>query len=337
MHPVPPNEAIVLPIYCKLENTWLDDLADDLGKMTGVPIPVQHSTLILPAVIGTGSIRHFNLEDGITAIYLDFTAKMPVVLKRGSTETVEYYAIGYDTSPDGNQYTMDNKISRLDYLRKYSAYFRTSDTPIELSIQANHYTRVLTLLISMKRIATLFPQQMRYVLKPKLRTAHGYFQINEELHENIVQIGQNLHNDSADYFFVKGVVNKLLAMSLPIIAGQQQNRRKPEVDKMVALMERLTSDFSVTPPLLRDASRMVGVSPSKFKAIFRKIYRSSYYQYLLQQKMEKAKELLKEEGQTITSVAYSLGYSSCSHFTRLFRKNFNLSPQEFKIQFRNAI
>ncbi|MGX5819095.1 helix-turn-helix domain-containing protein [Chitinophaga lutea] len=336
MHHVYPGNAIVQPIFCNLNSSWLLELAADLTRKTKIPLEVTDDTLVIPEALGQGGIRHFMLEDGISAIHMEFTPAMPLVLQRVGTNEVEYYSIGFDTSPEGNEYVMDGTVNRLDYMRKYSAYYRTSNTPMDLIMQAGRLTRLFIILISESRIASLFPADMRPELPGKQEMLQGFFQINEELREDIIRIAGNLHHTSADYFLLKGTVNKLLAYALSVIAGQRQPRRKPEVEKMVELMDRLTADFTATPPMLREASRIVGVSPSKFKTIFRRIFKTSYHQYLVQRKMEKAKELLRQEAASITEVAYSLGYSSCSHFTRLFRKNFHISPQEYKQSARSA-
>jgi AraC-like DNA-binding protein len=335
MHAVYPNDTVVIDITCRIENIWLYEFGEHLRQAFNTRVTVTDNTLELPPQAGRGSIKHFHIQDGVTLIYLSFVSAINLVLRKLPTETTEYYAIGYDVSPNGHQYIAGGQTCWLSYLRKYSAYFRASDSPIEVLLEAGEAVQIVTLMMSGQRAGALVPEQMRYLLKPKHRSLYGFFQVNEEIHETILNMGENLQNNSADYFFARGSVNKLLAMTLPIIAGQQQSRQKPEVEKLTALVEKLTADYSLTAPMLRDAARMTGVSPSKFKTIFRKIYNSSYYQYLLRHKMEKAKELLKDEQHSITSVAYMLGYSSCSHFTRLFRKSFSISPQEYKNQWRS--
>lgn len=332
MHPIYPNDVVVLSMPCQIDNTWLSEFSRSVRDALGVPANIVDNVLEFQPGAGQGFIKHFRIEDGITLIYMEFTPARNLLLKKDPTANIGYYAIGYDVSPGGHLCVIGEQYSRLDYLGKYSAYFRTSNTPIEVLLPAGEPVKSITLLISARHAGTLLPAQMRFRLKPGLRTAQSFFQVNEEIHESIMSIGENLQHNSADYFFVKGSVNKLLAMSLPIIAGQQPNRQKPEVEKIAALVEKLTEDYSLTTPMLRDAAKITGVSPSKFKIIFRKIYKTSYYQYLLRHKMEKAKELLRDEQQSITSIAYVLGYSSCSHFTRLFRKSFAVSPQEYRSQ-----
>ena len=53
-------------------------------------------------------------------------------------------------------------------------------------------------------------------------------------------------------------------------------------------------------------------------------------QYLIQQKIEKVKELLVYDEKTLTSISYQLGYSSVAHLSSQFKKVTGLTPSHFK-------
>jgi len=53
-------------------------------------------------------------------------------------------------------------------------------------------------------------------------------------------------------------------------------------------------------------------------------------QYQINQKIEKAKELLIYEELTLTQISYQLGYSSVAHLSRQFKKVTGLTPSHFK-------
>ncbi|MFW6019480.1 MAG: helix-turn-helix domain-containing protein [Bacteroidales bacterium] len=61
--------------------------------------------------------------------------------------------------------------------------------------------------------------------------------------------------------------------------------------------------------------------------------------YIILQKIEKAKELLVYDQETLSEIAYKLGYSSVSHISKQFREVTGMTPSEFKKQgpSRNAI
>lgn len=54
--------------------------------------------------------------------------------------------------------------------------------------------------------------------------------------------------------------------------------------------------------------------------------------YTILQKIEKAKELLTYNRQTLSEIAYALGYSSVAHLSSQFKKVTGLTPTQFKSQ-----
>ena len=52
--------------------------------------------------------------------------------------------------------------------------------------------------------------------------------------------------------------------------------------------------------------------------------------YILHLKMSKGMILLREENSTIAEVAYSLGFSSPAYFSRCFKNQFGITPQQYR-------
>lgn len=54
--------------------------------------------------------------------------------------------------------------------------------------------------------------------------------------------------------------------------------------------------------------------------------------YIIQQKIEKTKELLAYNEMNLSEIAYKLGYSSVAHLSAQFKKVTGLTPSQFKAQ-----
>ena len=52
--------------------------------------------------------------------------------------------------------------------------------------------------------------------------------------------------------------------------------------------------------------------------------------YILKQKIEKVKELIFYNEQTLSEIAFDLGYSSVAHLSSQFKKETGMTPSEFK-------
>ena len=71
------------------------------------------------------------------------------------------------------------------------------------------------------------------------------------------------------------------------------------------------------------------LSRSSLQALFKTHLNSSPKNHLLNIKLQKSKELIRENQYTISEIAYMLGFSSIHYFSRLFKKNFNTTPSAY--------
>jgi AraC-like DNA-binding protein len=80
----------------------------------------------------------------------------------------------------------------------------------------------------------------------------------------------------------------------------------------------------------KDIAREVYMSRSHLSTLFKKNYGRNLIDYIHEVKIAKAKELLKDHGKSITQIADYLGYSSSSHFTRVFCSIEGVTPKEYR-------
>lgn len=67
-------------------------------------------------------------------------------------------------------------------------------------------------------------------------------------------------------------------------------------------------------------------------SLFSSVENITIEHYLILQKVERAKELLKYNELTLSEIAYQLGYSSVQHLSNQFRKVTGLTASQFKAQ-----
>ena len=71
----------------------------------------------------------------------------------------------------------------------------------------------------------------------------------------------------------------------------------------------------------------LNMSLPTFSSKFKKVIGITPNDYLKNLKLDEAKKLLKTE--SVTDVAYDLGYENISHFINLFKKKFGLTPKQY--------
>lgn len=81
---------------------------------------------------------------------------------------------------------------------------------------------------------------------------------------------------------------------------------------------------------LDTCAKQFNISPGYFSNLFKKVLNISFQQFVIHQRMEKAKEMLIDDYQ-VQEIAQKLGYEHRRYFSEIFKKHTNMTPSEFKL------
>jgi len=84
---------------------------------------------------------------------------------------------------------------------------------------------------------------------------------------------------------------------------------------------------------LEDVARHIHLSPNYLSKLFRKYSGDTFLNFLIQTRMEKAKELLKQPGSKVYEVSEAVGYKNLQFFYRTFRNNVGCTPKEYQTKY----
>lgn len=76
-----------------------------------------------------------------------------------------------------------------------------------------------------------------------------------------------------------------------------------------------------------------GYNPRYLTTMFKKFSGISLKSYIMNQKLELAKELLSDTNDPISQIAYSIGFQDNHNFSSCFKKNIGLTPTEYRNSF----
>lgn len=80
---------------------------------------------------------------------------------------------------------------------------------------------------------------------------------------------------------------------------------------------------------LSDVSELANMTPQGFCRYFKMRTRKSFFTFLLEARISKTCELLRENKLSINQIAFSVGFNSLSHFNREFKKRMGVTPSEY--------
>jgi AraC family transcriptional regulator len=92
--------------------------------------------------------------------------------------------------------------------------------------------------------------------------------------------------------------------------------------------ENLASDLR-----LSDIAEIAGLSQYRFCHNFKQSTGLAPHQYIIQQRMELAKQLLRETRSPVITIAYAVGCSTPSRFSMLFRQTTGSTPSSYRASF----
>lgn len=100
-----------------------------------------------------------------------------------------------------------------------------------------------------------------------------------------------------------------------------------ERDKVMEAYQIIMDNLE-TPKTIRELSRLVGMNECYLKKGFKVTFGKTIHEFQQTQRIEKAKELLKEGKYSINEVAFKMGFGSASHFSSSFKKISGMRPCE---------
>ncbi|MDJ0949173.1 MAG: AraC family transcriptional regulator [Alphaproteobacteria bacterium] len=131
-------------------------------------------------------------------------------------------------------------------------------------------------------------------------------------------------------------LNRTLGLHLLTDYGVGADRQPARVAREIlsrtatkALQEYINAQLSekIT---LEDLAGIAGQSVHNLLIGFRQRFKKTPYQYVIEQRLKRARWELANTSKPISAVAYDVGFSSQSHLTSAFQKSFRVSPRAFR-------
>lgn len=164
-----------------------------------------------------------------------------------------------------------------------------------------------------------------------------------ELLENIDNVCKMSKNDVSCELIMEGQILQILGLKMQQVKESLSMEGK-EYDFFSELeMERLHSvseyirenpglDYSV-----ESICRRTGLSPAKLQEGFKKIHDRTLIDFIRNVRLEKSLEMIKTTDLNISEIVYSIGLTSRSYFSKIFKNKYKFSPKVFKERYRTMV
>ena len=122
-------------------------------------------------------------------------------------------------------------------------------------------------------------------------------------------------------------------LPIPDTFPSMPNSKKQQLAPAVTFVRRNYSSKIVSDGM----ARLCGMSPSYFGRAFKQVYDMTFQDFVVRYRVFRALDALQAPGASISEVAYSVGFSDPSYFTRVFKRYVGFAPSELSAVNGSAI
>jgi len=219
---------------------------------------------------------------------------------------------------------------------RLSVMFRPEDQRARFTPQPTRDLRLAGFMVSAERLERMFgddmPELVDSTIRPTGRSPLHAIPASGRLRQLAASLFARQLRGAMRLIFMEGVALQLLVEQTAgsvggsrNVAGRLSHRERAAVGEA---RERLLVDLRSPPPLALLAAE-AGMSEKALNAGFRAIYGSTVFETLRDKRLDDARLLLKTEELPMKTVAFRVGYTHVSNFTRAFSARFGEPPRRY--------
>ncbi|WP_339223682.1 helix-turn-helix domain-containing protein [Paenibacillus sp. FSL W7-1332] len=150
---------------------------------------------------------------------------------------------------------------------------------------------------------------------------------DERVRGRVEQAFRNVLQDSLDRLDLwEALCENSLREILLLLAQRMNKRLDPRVEQTLGLLSRsLKEDIRID-----EISREIGISGSRLAHLFKQETGYTIVEHLNQMRVRHAALLMTHSGRTANEAALDVGFNSYNHFADQFRKQYGVSPRQYR-------
>ncbi len=116
------------------------------------------------------------------------------------------------------------------------------------------------------------------------------------------------------------------------MSGSDTEKSDSKIDKIINFFAKNYANPELS---VGDLQKALGFSEREIGVLIKKQLDSSFKSYLNTIRLSEVKRLLIESDKAVSEIAYLTGYNNIPHFNRVFKKEFDTTPKEFREKSKN--
>ncbi|SEL95033.1 transcriptional regulator, AraC family [Aquimarina amphilecti] len=300
-------------------------------------------TLTVNNLNAHGTIRFITFDWGVNLLEYDIIFHKEFVLVMDASEYNPIHFAYCLTGFCGHRFGYQDEIHRLEQFQSviitsreggYNyGYFPKEE---KLEINVIQISRKKYLKKRLNNVSQLNEKLYKVFMDEDHEKSFAYFgTFNLKLADQIGALRKIKQKGMIRVLQIEGMIYQILSMHI-----QQHDRAMKEEVLPTTLLKRelklirglakkiiknVAKDYS-----LEQISEETGLPQAKLQEGFKLLYARTVTEYIRHVRLEAARDLIRTTDMNISEIVYSIGFSSRSYFSKIFKQKYDISPNDFK-------
>jgi AraC-like DNA-binding protein len=303
-----------------------------------INVPVRDNVLKIPKTLGEGYVRKVGFGDDFKLTIHRYVLNEDLIIKRNPAATPNDVRTIFFYNNKKDLELKYNNEENIPFAQKNDSFIllSTNDLRSEIRFPAGSNIQYVVVGITANRLRSVLSIEKPNNTIQTITAENASFLFFESLDPEMQLLLKNIvsvdMNNSLNNFYVQIKVQELMYQLFSKLSLREnttfKNINSNDAEKLLVIRNEILSDLS-TPPVLSELAIIASMSETKLKQLFKQTFGDTIYNYYQKARMEEAAFLLKQAKHSVSEVGYELGFSNLSHFSRLFEKQYGITPKKF--------
>lgn len=307
-------------------------------------------TLDIDNDIAKGCIRHITFDWGVNLIEYNIIFYEDVLLVSNTSKFNPLYFIYCSDGFLNHRFDYEKEFHKID---EFHSCILTAKQNIDHQILFPERAHLVINVLSIER-KEFRKKRLNYVteLNSKLHEIFVdenysneyafYGPIDLKMEDKVKRLRNISNKTISDALKIEGSIYQLLSMHINRHEKFQKGDLLPDslLKKELQIIRRSSTKILKNPSTnytLDKISRDTGLSQAKLQEGYKFLFGRTVTEYIRHVRLETSRELMETTDLNISQIVYSIGFTSRSYFSKIFKEKYGMTPMELKKQMVNKV
>ncbi|MGJ5643356.1 helix-turn-helix domain-containing protein [Formosa sp. S-31] len=325
-----------------IKSTTATKMIKDLQVLIGGDIKSYNKEHILTVdnSLATGTISAISVKKSISFLAFDITFNEDITLKNTFLKSAPIYFTYCSEGHVEHSFTEQDTVNTLDAFQ--TAILRSTSSKSNVYYfkkQVNfNFSTIVVNTDDISLATNELNAQLSETFSPTNQGENFiYFgSYNLKIAEKIEQLNTISQDGVVRRLLIESTVQAILALEIQQhkddVAHANSHFGSLNINELETIKEvsLFINNYPEKQYTLKYLSHKSALSPSKLQEGFKLLYGRTVTDYIRNVRVEKAEELIKTTDLNISEIVYTVGLTSRSYFSKIFKEKYNCSPKQYQ-------